>query len=164
MKIGILSDTHDHQEHVLTAINIFNEFDLDYVLHAGDFVSPFTVRTFDQLKSAKLIAVFGNNEGKRQTIREIFADLGGEIFDTDYRGTLNGKKIYMIHTPHYIREIVDSNQYDLVIYGHTHRQDIYRQENTLVINPGECSDWVTGSSHIVILNLDNMNYESIPLN
>ena len=94
MKIGIISDTHDHQEHVLAAINILNEFDLDYVLHAGDFVSPFTVRSFAQLKSAKLIAVFGNNDGKRQKIREIIADFGGEIFNTDYRGILNDKKIY----------------------------------------------------------------------
>jgi predicted phosphodiesterase len=51
----------------------------------------------------------------------------------------------------------------MVIYGHTHQQDIRRHGKTLIINPGESTDWLTGSGHIVIVELDDMSYESISL-
>ena len=56
-----------------------------------------------------------------------------------------------------------SGKYDLVIYGHTHKQDIRKVGDTLVINPGETTDWITGKSNVVVLNLDDMSVESISL-
>ena len=38
MKIGIISDTHDHHSNVIKAIRIFNERRVKYVLHAGDII------------------------------------------------------------------------------------------------------------------------------
>jgi len=49
----------------------------------------------------------------------------------------------------------------LVIYGHTHRQDIRKVGDTLVINPGEATDWITGNSSIVILETDDMSWEVV---
>ncbi|KPK78060.1 MAG: hypothetical protein AMJ79_01085 [Phycisphaerae bacterium SM23_30] len=163
MKIGIISDTHDHHEHVLAAIEIFNQFQVKYVLHAGDFVSPFTAKSFANLKNAKLIAVFGNNEGEKPLIRNVISKFGGEIHDNVYKGELGGKKIFMTHTQQFLDEVINSRMYDLVIYGHTHTPDIRRAENTLIINPGEATDWITGSSYLVILETDDMSYESVPL-
>ena len=163
MKIGIISDTHDHHEHVLEAIQIFNRFQVKYVLHAGDIISPFTVKAFANLDDAHFIAVFGNNEGERPYLRKIIAEFGGEIHDNVYKGTIDGRRIFMTHTSHFIEEIVNSKMYDLVIYGHTHTQDLRRVGKTLIINPGEATDWITGRSHLVILETDDMSYESILL-
>jgi len=69
----------------------------------------------------------------------------------------------MTHTHHNIDEIIASGMYDIVIYGHTHQQDIRREGKTLVVNPGESTDWITGSGHIVIVELDDMSYEIISL-
>jgi hypothetical protein len=63
MRIGIVSDTHDNRRHVMQAIEIFRRHAVQYVLHAGDIVAPFTTLAFAELRSAKFIAVFGNNDG-----------------------------------------------------------------------------------------------------
>ena len=41
MKIGILSDTHDHLERLAAAIRLLNARDAELVLHLGDWVAPF---------------------------------------------------------------------------------------------------------------------------
>jgi len=163
MKIGIISDTHDHHANVLTAIRIFNERQVVYVLHGGDIVSPFTAKSFAELDNAKFIAVFGNNEGEKIMVQSVIHGFGGEIHDYCYKGEIGNRNIFMTHAHHSIEEIVTSNMYDLVVYGHTHKQDIRQEGSTLVINPGEATDWITGSAHIVILETEDMSYEVIPI-
>jgi putative phosphoesterase len=163
MKIGIISDTHDHQEHVSAAVEIFNQHGVDYVLHAGDITTQFTVEMFAQLQTARLIAVFGNMDAQRYKIKKMISTVGGEIHDDYYDGVINDKRVYMTHTNFHLDNVIASNNYDLVIYGHTHHQDIRSLNSTLIINPGEATDRVTGSSHIVILELNNMDYQIISL-
>ncbi|HCL90984.1 MAG TPA: YfcE family phosphodiesterase, partial [Candidatus Atribacteria bacterium] len=49
MKIGIISDTHDNLPKIKKAVGIFNREKVELVLHAGDFVSPFTFLEFKNL-------------------------------------------------------------------------------------------------------------------
>ena len=163
MKIGIISDTHDHQENVSTAVEIFNQHRVDYVLHAGDITTHFTVEMFGQLQTARLIAVFGNMDAHRDKIKKMISTIGGEIHDDYYEGIIDDKRVYMTHAGYHLKDVIAGNNYDLVIYGHTHQQDIRSHNSTLIINPGEATDRVTGSSNIVILDLNNMDYQIIPL-
>lgn len=163
MKIGIISDTHDAHENVLKAIKIFEQRKIPYILHAGDIVSPFTAKTFCGTKGAKFIAVFGNNEGEKIMVKDTVDRNGGEIHEYAYKGKLGGRKIFMTHVPTTIDEVIASGKYELVIYGHTHKQDIRKVGNTLVINPGEATDWLTDSSSVVILETDDMSYEVLSI-
>ncbi len=164
MKIGIISDTHDHHQNVLKAIEIFNASAVEFVLHAGDMVSPFTARAFGKVTGAKLITVFGNCDGEKEYLKTTIEQIGGENFEKIYKGQIAGRKIFMTHKPDIIDRAIDSGAYDLIIYGHTHKQDIRKVGKTLIINPGEATDWITGESFVVVLDLENMAYESIPLN
>lgn len=164
MRIGIISDTHDHHQNVLKAIEIFNASAVRYILHAGDMVSPFTARAFGKVEGAKLITVFGNCDGEKQYLKTTIEEIGGENFGQVYKSQIAGKQIFMTHKPHGIDEAVSIGSYNLVIYGHTHKQDIRKVGQTLIINPGEATDWITGESFIVVLDLDDMTYESIRLN
>ncbi len=164
MKIGIISDTHDHHQNVLKAIEVFNASRVEYILHAGDMVSPFTARAFAEVKEAKLIAVFGNCDGEKQYLKSTIEEIGGENYGQVYKGQIAGKKVFMKHKSHSVDEAISSGSYDLVIYGHTHKQDIRKVEKTLIINPGEATDWITGESFVVVLDLEDMSYESVRLN
>lgn len=157
MQIGIMSDSHDHHSHVLRAIEIFKDKKVDTVLHAGDIVSPFTAKAFAELKKIKFIAVFGNNEGEKLFLKSTIESFGGEIHEYCYKGKMDSKRIYMTHTDHNIEEVAQSQMYDILIYGHTHKQDIRHVGKTLVINPGETTDWLTNSSQVMLLDLDSMN-------
>jgi putative phosphoesterase len=163
MKIGIISDTHDHHRHVMQAIEIFRRHGVQCVLHAGDIVAPFTIQAFSELRDAKLIAVFGNNDGEKLRLKSVVESFGGEIHEYCYKGELAGRKVCMMHTDQLADDAAGSQMYDLVIYGHTHRQDIRREGRTLIINPGEATDWVTGSARVAIVDLNDMSYTTEPL-
>ena len=163
MKVGIVSDSHDHQANVLKAVEVFNKRKVDYVLHAGDIIAPFTAKAFAKVEGAKFIAVFGNNDGEKLLLVSTINDFGGEIHERAYTGDIGGRRILMTHTADVLESIVGSGKYDLVIYGHTHKKDIRKVGKTLVINPGETTDWLTNESCVVVLELDDMSVEEISL-
>ena len=135
MQVGIISDTHSNSRIVRNAIRIFNDEGVEYVLHAGDITSPSTISLFSEFKG-RLIAVFGNCDSEKASLRAAVEALGGEIHDHTYEGQLDGKAIHMTHIPYTTDQAAGSKKYDLVVYGHTHRQDIHRVRNALVVNPG----------------------------
>jgi putative phosphoesterase len=163
MKIGIISDTHDHRENVMQAVKIFNENKVKYVFHAGDIVSPFTARAFAGLTDARLIAVFGNCDGEKIQLKEAIEEIDGQIYDNVYNGQIEGRKIFIMHKPDALNEVAESGKYDLVIYGHTHKQDIRFVGKTLVVNPGESTDWLTGEGSVIIVELDDLSYKKVLL-
>lgn len=163
MKIGIISDTHNHYQSVLKAVGIFNERNVDYVFHAGDIVSPLTAEAFAGIDGAKFIAVFGNCDSKRSLLQRAIGDFGGEIHDGCYKGRVGGKRIFMTHKPGMLSEVVGSGEFDLVIYGHTHKQDVHKVKETLVINPGTLKHWLAAKSQVVVLELDDMSVEVVSL-
>ena len=163
MKIGIISDSHDSHSGVLKAVEIFNEENVDYILHAGDIISPFTARAFADVRNATFIAVYGNNDGEKLFLASTIKGFGGQIHENVLHTEIQGRKIFMTHIPSTIEEVIETGHYDLVIYGHTHRQDIRQVGNTLVINPGESTDWLTGKSSVVILNLEDMHYKVVKI-
>lgn len=153
MKIGIMSDTHDNMGNIARAAALFNAEEVGLVLHAGDFVSPFTNIEFRKL-NARIFGVFGNNDGDKPYLLKRFADIG-EIQDDPAELELSGKKIVIMHQPRFLDSLRKSSSYDLVVYGHTHKVDI-REGKPMVINPGECSGWLYGKATVVTLNLDSM--------
>ena len=115
------------------------------------------------MKEAKFIAVFGNCDGEKIHLKKQSKDLAGEIYDNVYNGRIAGRKIFMIHRPDAIDEVAASGKYDLVIYGHTHKRDIRTVGKTLIVNPGEATDWLTGHASVVIVELDDLSFENVQL-
>ena len=73
--IGILSDSHDNLTRVREAVRLFNDAGCDLVIHAGDFVAPFTVDELRNLR-APVKAVFGNCDGEKAGLAKAFEGLG----------------------------------------------------------------------------------------
>ena len=160
MKLGIISDTHDNMPKIAAAVKLFNTEQVDLVIHAGDFISPITANEFQKL-NAPLIGVFGNNDGERLYLTERFKDIG-KIYPDYHEFAFAGKRGVVMHEPKFIDSLVKSKDYDLVIYGHTHVIDI-RVGDTLVVNPGEASGWITGRSTVVLLDSTTMEPRLIDL-
>jgi len=163
MKIGIISDSHDHHQNMLKAINIFKQHRVSYILHAGDIISPFAAGAFADVEGAEFIAVYGNNDGEKLFLKKKIEQFGGRIYEDTYKGQIQNRNIVMTHKPDLVEETAGSGFFDLVIYGHTHKQDIRRVGGTLVVNPGETTDWITGVCAVVVLELDDMSCEVILL-
>lgn len=162
MKIGIITDSHDHQRHILRAVEIFNQQQVECVFHCGDIVSPFAAKPFAEVK-ARFFAVYGNNDGETVGLKQTINAFGGEIHSPCYKGMHDGKKIFMTHSPAFIDEIAMSGQYDLVLYGHTHKMDIRQVKASLVMNPGESIGWLTGKANVALVELETMEYQLLSL-
>jgi len=154
MKIGIISDTHDNLPKIKEAVEMFNQEKVQLVLHAGDFTSPFTSREFKNLNSP-LKGVFGNNDGDKLLLQKYFVGIG-EISSETYLTNLNQVSLIMLHKGELVDSLAESQKYDLIVYGHTHRPDLRRIGKTLIINPGEGGGWLSGKSTIAILNLKTL--------
>lgn len=157
MRIGIISDTHDNHRGVRTAIDVFNEKSVDYVLHAGDMARPSTASLFAELRGSRFIAVRGNCDVDHASMKGVIQAFGGDYHESAFDGEIDDKAIYMAHIPHSVKQAADSQAYDLVVYGHTHHQDIHRVGKTLIINPGAARNWMTETGHVIIVDLADMS-------
>lgn len=165
MLIGLIADTHDNLPLVDKAIKKLNEMNVGLVLHAGDYVTPFVIPKFKELK-AKLIGVFGNNDGDRELLKKRF----DEYEDLEIRGNfaqifLGGLRIALLHgdEEELLDALVNSESFDVVVRGHTHKAEVYQKGKTLVVNPGEVCGYLTGKSTIVLLDTDDWKAERIEL-
>lgn len=161
MKIGLISDTHDNLPRIAQAVELFNQEKVGLVLHGGDFVSPFTILPFQKL-GCKLIGVFGNVDGEKCYLKERFAQAGFEVVDEPHTVEIEGKRVALMHRDTLARSVAASGAFDLVVHGHTHEPEI-REGTTLLVNPGECSGWLSGKSTVAIVDLETMKARIVPL-
>lgn len=161
MKIGIISDTHDHLDNIKKAMELFKEEQISYLIHCGDFVAPFTLPLLSQL-NIPFLGVFGNNDGERLLLRERAKDIG-EIKVQPAFLELEGKKIVVMHELALQTALAKSGEFDVVLVGHTHKAEIIEEGRTLIINPGECCGWLTNRATIAVLDLSTMSARLIEL-
>jgi len=159
MLIGIMSDTHDDMERIARVVEVFNSRGVSEVLHAGDFVSPFTFEVLGGLR-ARFMGIFGNNDGDRLLLRE---KSGDRIFSQPLIAEVGGRMVAVVHEPASVEALASSGKFDLVVYGHTHAPDVRRVNNTLVVNPGKAAKLHKGRSTAVILDAEKMEAEIIEL-
>jgi uncharacterized protein len=156
MKIGIVADTHDNIIAVQKAVRFFNSLDLKYVIHAGDYVTPFSLREFMKLK-ARFFGVFGNNDEERKGLLRVCKDIHEPPFDI----ILDNRHIMVTHTIDSLSK--RSMEYtDIIIYAHTHIPEI-KGGHPLFINPGECGEWLYGKSTVAILDTGTSHADIIDL-
>ncbi len=149
MKIGIISDTHDHIDNIQKAVELFNLEQCEVVLHAGDFVAPFALKAMHKI-NGKIIAVLGNNDGEKEGLLDSIRD--GDLLNTGtFEFELDNKKFLLTHDPAHLPDKASWGKFDYVVYGHLHEKE-YISGKPIVINPGECCGWVSGSASVVILD------------
>jgi len=150
MRIGIISDSHDNLDKLNIAVDVFNANKISLVLHAGDYVAPFAVSVLNRLKMP-YFGVYGNNDGEKEGLSKMSQ---GRIKEAPLRIIKGGKKIVVAHSLSDIN--FKKNNFDLVVYGHSHKAEIYKEDRAVFINPGECCGWLTGKATIAICNLADL--------
>jgi len=160
MKIGILSDTHDHLPNLKKALAIFKSEGCEKILHAGDFVSPFVINVFKQF-GIPFSGVFGNNDGEWIFLLKL-AEAIGEIRKGPIELSLDSRKIALMHEPVYLSALKQANYFDLIVYGHSH-QAIIETSPVLVINPGEACGYLSEKPTVAICDLKTLTANLIKL-
>lgn len=162
MLIGLISDTHDHVPHIEKAVTLFKDREVELVLHAGDYCSPFTIPPFEGLN---LNGVFGNNDGDKYLLMTKFQAIGAELHGSFMEVEAAGKKIAVYHgTDQPITDALhQSGMYDVVVSGHTHETVNKQIGKTLAINPGTANGFGEQAT-IAFLDAETLEVEFVQLN
>lgn len=165
MFVGLFGDTHDNLPMVEKAVRRLNQETVELVLHTGDYVSPFVVPKFKELK-ARLIGVFGNNDGNHELLKKRFGENERlEIRGSFARITIDGLEIALVHgdDEELLKALIEKSTFDVVIHGHSHRAEACRKGKVLVINPGEVCGYLSGRSTIAVLDTSKREAKVIDL-
>ncbi|MBF0399187.1 MAG: metallophosphoesterase [Magnetococcales bacterium] len=148
MKIGLISDSHDHVEHLQKALALFQERGVERIVHAGDIVSPAALLS---LQGLPVHGVYGNNDGERNGLAKISACIGGELADEVLEMEIPAGRVAVYHgtVVAVLNALVRSQTYDLVITGHTHRVTDRWEGKTRVLNPGSAHGFNQGATVMV---------------
>ena len=161
MKIGVVSDTHDNIPRLEQALKVFADAKVEQIIHAGDMVSPFLDRCFANIK-VPLLYLVGNNEGEIAWLYKKFGKIG-EVRPGPEVRAFGGKKVYVNHIDHCVDSLAKSGDFDIIIYGHTHKVDVRTVGKTLILNPGECCGYLSGKSTVAIVDTEKMSADIIEL-
>lgn len=163
MNIAVLADSHDHMHHLERAITALSQHNIDVLVHAGDFVAPFTIPLLGKL-GCPVLAVFGNNDGERVGLSRKFAEIGATLNERPWSYHHKTARILVQHEPVALSTFEGCKDFDLVVYGHTHVVDVRcPAEGALVVNPGEVCGWLTGLATCAVVSLIERKVEIINL-
>lgn len=135
MRIGVVSDTHGNLPNALQAVAQLNELQVDVVLHCGDIGSSQVVPVFAGWPAH---FVLGNVDDDETGLRWIIEEQGQTYHGRMARISLLDKQIAMLHGDDgfALQTAIDSQEFDLVCTGHTHRAERRLEGRTTVVNPG----------------------------
>lgn len=118
-RIGVLSDTHgklrDEVAEILRGC--------DVILHAGDINTSKVAGVLREI--APLYIVRGNAD--KEWAQGIPEQLSEEIC---------GLRVFMVHNKKYMPK--EMGNYDLAVFGHSHKYEERREGSCLFLNPGSC--------------------------
>jgi uncharacterized protein len=116
---------HDDIENTMHVIDLFNVYEVDYVIHAGYYVFPGILREFEKLK-AKFVRVLGNNDGERihllKSLLDIKGHMKGELDELEIDGIRFG--VYHGTVGEIKNQFVSFGRYDIPVCGHTHKIEL----------------------------------------
>jgi hypothetical protein len=118
--IGLISDTHGCLPQSVS--KAFQKTDL--IIHAGDIGDPDIIGALEKIAPTR--AVRGN------------MDMGRWAHQLRQNETIkiNHKHLYVLHDVYHLDRYAGTSPYHVVIYGHTHRPQVKKQQGILFVNPG----------------------------
>ena len=155
MRIGVVSDTHNHLPNVRSLVALFNAAGVERVVHTGDITQAKTLDVLAAL-DAPLYGVFGNNDLERPSLDAAIARHRFHFTEPPLRLAWAGREIVVVHDP---RELEVLPPVGVALHGHTHRRVVERRGERLVFNPGECAGHLSGHNAVGIVDLATLSVE-----
>jgi putative phosphoesterase len=158
VRIGVVSDTHNHLPNVARIVELLNRAQVDRVVHTGDITQAKTLEVLARL-DAPLFGVFGNNDaGERAALEEAAARYAMTLCNPPLELVWAERRIVVVHDP---RDLARMRAVDhaVALHGHTHRRTVTRDAGRLVFNPGECAGHLAGLNAVGTLDLATLETE-----
>jgi putative phosphoesterase len=151
MKVLVMSDTHGYLTNAKRAIE--KNSDIELIIHLGDYYRD--VSQLNQLYPNKKFEYVNGN-----------CDIGIGSIPAEKTIEIEGKRIFMTHGHKYsvkwdhnrIMARAQTDNADVILYGHTHISTIEYIDNFTIINPGSMTESRSSMSEsYVILDIEKDN-------
>jgi putative phosphoesterase len=163
MRIGVLSDIHDHLDNLRRALDVFARRELSTLIFCGDFCSPIPARALAAFEGT-VHCVFGNGDGDRFAIAS-FAHAHApnlHLHGPHAELELGGVSLAVTHYPLYGQALARTGDYRAVFSGHTHEVHQQRFGECLWLNPGEILGW-KGPATCAVFDTETCDAEILTL-
>jgi hypothetical protein len=154
MLIGIVSDSHGHDQRLGRALEQLRQRGAETVVHCGDIDSPEAVARLGGCgMEAYLVA--GNVDRRHiEELAEAAEEAGVEFSEESLHIDLeDGERLALTHghLDTLLEGLVRGGQFRYVCHGHSHRRRDERFGSTRVINPGSLHKPKSGHEYTVAL-------------
>jgi len=163
MKICIISDSHDNRPLLEAAARDAKAHGAEVILHCGDVVAPSTLEVLTPF-GLPVHVIHGNNTGDLYMMGRISTQASNQTtyYGQDAGLKLGGRRVFLVHYPHYAEAMATTGDWDLVCCGHDHKADIRLVENiagssTWMVNPGTVGG-IMAPATWVLGDLENMTF------
>jgi uncharacterized protein len=156
MRIGVISDTHNHLANVARIVELLNAAGVERVVHTGDITQAKTLHALAGL-DAPLHGVFGNNDLERASLERACLELGFEFVDPPLRLVWAERRVVVVHDP--LDLPAQLRDAEIALHGHDHQTVRAQRHGALVFNPGECAGHLPGHNRVGLLDLRSLETE-----
>jgi hypothetical protein len=167
VKIGVVSDSHDHGALLAAAIERARDWGAQAILHCGDVIGPNTLRSSLKI-GLPLHVVHGNNIGDMLSLQRLAHGSNGTLtyYGGDASFELGGRRLFMTHYPHIARGMACSGDFDAVFCGHSHVALVesvpHLRGSTPLVNPGTAAG-IGAARTMVLGDLEALSFEIVEL-
>jgi hypothetical protein len=158
--LGVVSDTHGDVPNTQKAVRLFEKRGVQLVVHCGDIGSPEIPPLFAPWPTHY---VLGNVDGSGTLVRQAIEEAGQTLHGRFGTLVAGGRHIALIHSDDIARfhDAINSRDWDLVCYGHTHQARYHVDGRTTLLNPGAVHCGYPPS--VALVDLTNLDVTSLPL-
>lgn len=162
IKIAIVSDTHDNLPRIDQMLEKIKKENIKTIIHCGDVCSfrvlSYLANNFD----GKIYLSIGNVDADHE-LNQTKNNLPNlKIFPKYGELNIDNLKIAFVHFPTKAKELAQTEKYDFIFYGHTHKPWEEKINSCKIINPGTLAGLFTRST-FAILDTKTKNVELIIL-
>ncbi len=137
MKIAIISDTHDNLATLDKFLAYIKQNPVDLIIHCGDIADGITLERIVKNFGGKILVVFGNMD-YQETVEKAVKKFPGriELSKNFGKARLGGLKIGFCHHKENALQYCQSQEFDYMFYGHTHKPWLETVNGCQLANPG----------------------------
>lgn len=167
MKIGVVSDSHDHGALLAAAVERARAWGAQAILHCGDIIGPNSLRAALAV-GLPLHVVHGNNLGDMLSLQRMAQASNGALiyYGGDASFGLAGRRLFITHYPHLARGMACTGDFDAVFCGHSHVALIENVAGALgctpLVNPGTVAG-IGAEATMVLADLEALAFQIISL-
>ncbi len=159
MKIAIISDTHDNIPNLEKFLAWSNNNKIGMIIHCGDIAAPDIIEEIVRPSFVGPIHLVHGNVSNRDFLEEVCDNLKQTTLHGDEGYIeIDHLKLAFCHYPEKARELAQTNNYNFVFYGHTHKPWIENVGNIIIANPGTLGG-IFSKATFSVLDTQNNNLE-----